>query len=177
MKIVYFLIPLFLASACKTPTETVNTSEKNPMELLKNSTTGCPENGTCEVVVHRNKELKIIDEGNGQKYSDIVEGENIVVEYTYLKPAPEGIADGNYFETIQFEVPAGTNNLVKENAALTDVKMIFGKHGFRNASYYPVTEGKLTFQKINKDISFNLKFKIKETDQVVWFINETAKME
>lgn len=177
MKILYFLIPLFMATACKTPTKTVNSSEKSPMELLKNSTTGCPENGTCEVVVHKNKTLEIVDEGNGQMYSQIVEGENIVVEYTYLKPAPKGIADGNYFETIQFEVPKGTKSLVRENEDLADVKMVFGKHGYRNAGYYPVTEGKLSFQKINNGISFNLKFKIKETAQVVSYINETVEVE
>src|SRR5690554_5285606 len=150
MKIFYFLIPLFMINACKMPAETIVTSEKTTMKQLKTSASGCPEDGTCEVVVHKNKKLEIVDEGNGRMYTEIVEGKNMVVEYTYLKPAPEGIADGNYFETIQFEVPLDTKNLEKENSALADVKMIFGKHGFRNSASYPVTDGKLSFQKSGK---------------------------
>lgn len=177
MKILYFLLPLFLATACKTPTETVNSSEKNKMEQLKNTVSSCPKDGTCKVVVHKNKKLEIIDEGNGRMYSQIVEGDNLVIEYTYLKSAPKGIADGNYFETIQFEVPIGTQNLVKENNNLADVKMIFSKFGNRTASYHPVTEGKLSFQRSPKIISFNLKFKVKGSDQVVSNITETVQFE
>src|SRR5690554_6040734 len=105
MKIFYFLIPLFMVNACKTPAETVVTSEKTTMKELKSSASDCPKEGTCKVELHKNKQLEIVDEGNGRMYSQIVEGKNLVVEYTYLKSAPEGIADGNYFETIQFQVP------------------------------------------------------------------------
>lgn len=177
MKAFYFLIPLFMINTCKTPAGTVISSEKAPMEKLENAASGCPKDGTCEVVAHKNKNLEIVDDGNGSIYSQIVEGDNIVVEYTYLKPGPEGTADGNYFETILFEVPTSTKNLVKENSTLADVKMIFSKHVFRNAGYYPVTNGKLSVQKIGKRISFNLKFKIDQTSQVISHINETVEIE
>lgn len=166
-----------MVNACKTQTGTVISSEKKTMKQVKNTSNGCPEDGTCEVKIHKNKKLEIIDEGEGRMYSEIVDGENLVIEYTYLKPGPEGTADGNYFETIQFEVPANIKNLVKENAALAEVKLIFGKHGYRNSGYYPVTDGKLSVQKTGNSISFSLNFKINQTSQVVSHIRETVKIE
>ncbi len=177
MKAFYFLIPLFMVNACKTQTGTINSSDKTTMENTNNMTTGCPKDGTCEVVLHQNKKLEIIDNGNGRKYSQIVEGENLVIEYTYLRPGPEGTADGNYFESIQFEVPAITKNLVKENAALADIKLAFGKQAYRNSEYYPVTNGKLSFQKTGNNIHFDLKFKIAQTSQVLSHISGTLKVE
>ncbi|SDW47540.1 hypothetical protein [Aequorivita viscosa] len=177
MKILYFLLPLFLATACKTPSEKINSSEKTKMEQLKNVSNGCPTDGTCEVVIHKNKKLELVNEGNDRMYSQMVEGENLVIEYTYLKSAPKGIADGNYFETIQFEVPVTAESLVKENKSLADVNLIFSKFGNRTASYHPVTEGKLSFKRTSKTISFNLQFKVNDADQVVSRITETVEFE
>ncbi len=163
--------------ACKTQTGTVTSSENTIMDQKEINSSDCPSNGTCSVEVQKNKELEIQDVGEGKIFPAVVDGSNIVVEYTYLRPGPEGTADANYFETIQFEIPAESKNLVKENAALADVKMMFGKHGFRLSGYYPVTVGKLSVRKTADGLSFDLHFKVDQTSHVISHIRENAKIE
>ncbi len=177
MKTLYFLFPLLLVNACKTQTGTVNSSENTAMEQIDNQTTNCPNEGTCSVTVHKNKSLNIQKDGTGALYPELVDSKNTVVEYTYLKEGPPGTADGNYSETIHFEIPDGTDHLSKENAALADVKLLYGKHCFcrGEAGYYPITNGKLLVEKSKEGIVFDLKFKVEKTSQVVSHIIETVK--
>ena len=176
MKAFYFLIPLFMVNACKTQTGTVISSDKTTMEKSENKTSDCPEDGTCGVVIHKNTKLDLDDDGPGKLYPQIVEGENIVVEFTYRRPGPEGTADGNYLETIHFEVPSETKDLVRENGDLADLKMLFGILAYRNATYYPLTKGKLVLKKTDNTLSFDLRFKVDQTSQVISHIKETVKL-
>ncbi|MCG2419471.1 hypothetical protein K8089_10595 [Aequorivita sp. F47161] len=178
MKALYFLIPLFMVNACKTQTGNVISSENTNMEQVENSNSGCPEVGNCIVVLHKNKNLVVKEDGTGAMYPEMTAGKNIVVEYTYLKEGPEGTADGNYSETIHFEIPAATTNLRKENATLSDVNLLYGKHCFckGEAGYYPITDGNLSVEKNNETITFDLKFKVGKTSQVVSHIVETVKL-
>lgn len=178
MKALYFLIPLFMVNACKTQTETVISSENTNMSQLENNVAGCPEEGTCTVVLHKNKSFVIKEDGTGAMYPEMMASENMVVEYTYLKKGPEGTADGSYSETIHFEIPAATNSLSKENTSLSDVKLLYGKHCFckGEAGYYPITDGKLVVKKSDQSVAFDLKFKIGRTSQVVSHIKETVKL-
>lgn len=177
MKAFYFLIPLLIVNACKTQTGTPISSENTNMEQVENKTMGCPDEGTCSVVVHKNKKLTIKEDGIGSTYPEIVDGTNIVVEYTYLKKGPAGTADGDYSETIHFEIPSNTNNLSKENTNLTDVKLLFGRHCFcRDGGYFPITDGKLLVEKTNQAIMFDLKFNTDKTTQVISHITETARL-
>ena len=178
MKALYLLIPLFMANACKTQTGNVISSENTTMEQMENKTTGCPEEGTCSVVIHKNKSLSIEKDEFGALYPQLVDGTNTVVEYTYLKEGPEGTADGNYSETIHFEIPAATTTLTKENASLQDVKLLYGKHCFcrGEAGYYTISNGKLLVEKSTQGIKFDLKFKVEKTSQVVTHISEVVKL-
>lgn len=176
MKAFYFLIPILMINSCKTQTATTKSSEKAEMIQLKDKT-DCPDEGTCTVVVHQNKAFEMTEDGTGATYSNIVDGQNIVVEYTYFKEASEGIADGNYTENIYFEIPASTKNLVKKDAALADVKMFYGKHAYKNSQYYPVINGNLSVQKTGNSLTFNLNFKIDQTSQVVSNINHMMTLE
>ncbi len=167
-----------MVNACKTQTGAVTSSENTTMQQMENKSTGCPEEGTCSVVVHKNKSLSIQKDDTGALYPQLVESTNTVVEYTYFKEGPPGTADGNYSETIHFEIPADTENFSKENASLSDVKLLYGKHCFcrGEAGYYPITDGKLLVEKSNQGIVFDLKFKVNKTSQVVTHISETVKL-
>ncbi len=177
MKAFYFLIPLLMANACKTNTGATISSENTSMEQVENKSSGCPEVGNCSVVLHKNKTLIIKEDGIGSTYPEIVDGNNIVVAYTYMKKGPEGTADGDYSETIHFEIPTTTNNLSKENAGLADVNLLFGRHCFcRDGGYFPVTSGKLLVEKTNQAIMFDLTFKTDKTTQVISQIKETVKL-
>lgn len=165
-----------MINACKTPSGPVISSEKSNMETIGKSS-ACPADGTCTIVVHKNKKLEMVmDDATSSLYPTIIDGKNMVVEYTYFRKGPEGTADGNYTETIQFEIPADVQNLAKENTALADVNMIFGKQGNRNSGYYAITDGKLMVKKSGNSLSIDLNFKQNQTSQVVSSIRETVKI-
>ncbi len=178
MKALLFLIPLFVVNACKTQTGTVISSENTSMEQVENRITGCPEEGTCNVVIHKNKHLVIKEDGTGAVYPEMVAGENMVVVYTYSKEGPEGTVDGNYSETIHFEIPAGMENMSKEDAALAEVNLLYGKQCFcrGEAGFYPIRNGKILIEKTNQALVFDLKFNVEKTSQVVSHITETVKL-
>lgn len=176
MKALYFLIPLFMVNACKTPTGSVISSE-NTMEQIDNNTSDCPDDGTCTVVLHKNKKLTIQDDGTGSLYPDMEEGSNIVVEYTYHKAGPAGTADADFTETIHFEIPSDMTKLSKENASLSDVNLLYGRHCFCvDAGYHVVNKGKLLVDKTSDGIMFDLKFNVGEIPQIVSHIKETVKL-
>ena len=107
MKALYFLIPLLMANACKTPQSngTAVSSDIKSIEQAESSIDGCPEAGTCTVKVHKNKKLNVKQDGIGASYPEIVDGNNIVIEYTYLKKGPAGTADGDYSEPYILKFP------------------------------------------------------------------------
>lgn len=178
MKTFLFLIPLLMINACKTQTGSVISSENTTMEQRNDNKTNCPEEGTCSVVVHKNKTLTVMDDGTGELYPHLEDGNNTVIEYTYLKEGPENTADGNYSESIHFEIPAGIENLNKKDSALSEVKLLYGKHCFcrGEAGYYPINDGKLTLEKSADGMIFDLKFTVGKTSQVISHIRETVKI-
>lgn len=177
MKAFYFLIPLFMINACKTQTGTVTSSENTTMEKIEKNSSGCPDDGTCSVLVHKNKKLIVKDDGTGAYYPDLEDGNTTVIEYTYHKPGPEGTADADYSETIHFEIPADVKNLRKENASLSDVNLLYGRHCFcRDGGYFPVTNGNLLVEKTADGIIFDLKFDTGKSNQVISHIREMVKL-
>ena len=178
MKSLFYLLPLLLINACKTANTDSGNSNTINMEQTINKLTGCPEDGTCSIEVYKNKTLTMLDDGTGALYPELIEGDGVVIEYTYFKPGPEGTVDGNYSETIHFELPKGSTNLKKENAALSDVKLVYGKHCFcrGEAGYYNITDGKLLVDKTDEGIAFDLTFNVGKTSQVVSHISEKVKI-
>ena len=176
MKAFYFLLPLLMINACKTQTGTGTTTE-NTMEQISEKATGCPEAGNCNVQVHENMNLVVKEDGTGATYPEMVAGSNTVVVYTYLKKGPENTVDGDYSETIHFEIPKAMKNINKVNASLSDVKLLYGKHCYckGEAGYYPITNGELSVSINNQTLAFNLNFEVGKTSQVISNISETVK--
>ena len=178
MKAIYFLAILFIAGACKTPGERIVISNNTNMEKVNEKDANCPEDGTCKVVVHEKSKLEVSDDGTGALYPQIQPGDNMVIEYTYYREAPEGIADGNYSETIHFEIPANTSTISKSNKELQDVKLLFGKHAFApDAGYYIIENGKLLLERIGDNLAFDLKFSnANRSSQLISHITETVRV-
>lgn len=179
MKSLFFLLPLILVNACKTAQSDTITSNTNEMEQTINKNSGCPDDATCSIKVYKNKTLTMLDDGTGALYPEMIEGDAVIIEYTYFREGPEGTVDGNYSETIHFELPLGATNLKKENSTLADVKLVYGKHCFcrGEAGYYPITDGKLMVDKTDQGIAFDLTFNVGKTSQVVSHISEMVKVE
>lgn len=167
-----------MINGCKMQTDAVNTSQPTKIEQLKDKST-CPEEGVCSIIVHQNSKLIINMDGTGALYPEIQNGDNLVLEYTYLKEGPVGTADGSYSETVHFEIPPNVKNLKKENASLADVNLLYGKHCFcpGEAGYYPITTGKLSVDNTGKDLNFELTFSQNKVSQIISHIVETAKVE
>jgi len=178
MKAFYFLIPLIMASACKTQPETETSKSTVNMGAVDRPSSDCPADGTCTVKAHPNMNLMLKEDGTGARYPEMVAGENTVVVYTFLREGPPGTVDGDYSETIHFEIPAGTENLNKENASLADLKVLYGKHCFckGEAGYYPITDGKLSLSKNRLGTVIDLQFKVNGTSQVITHISELIKL-
>ena len=178
MKALIFLMPFLLINSCKTSQPDLVTSKPNTMGQTINTNSDCPEGGICTVEVHKNKKLTMLDDGTGALYPEMIEGDAIVVAYTYSKKGPEGTVDGNYSETIHFEVADGEKNFKKENLGLKDVKLVYGKHCFckGEAGYYLIDNGKLLVETSGAGMHFDLNFKVGKTSQVVSHISEMVKL-
>ncbi|SRR5690554_4878097 len=176
IRIFYFIIPFLMINACKTPDTTLGTANQTKLEQMKQNSS-CPEEGNCTVVVHQNSKLTISDDGTGAWYPQIVKGDNLVVEYTYMIDGPEGTADGNYSETIHFEIPSNTKNLKKQSAGLAEVNLLFGKHCFcpGEAGYFPISNGKLSVENKGETLTFDLSFQHK-TSQKISHITKTVAL-
>lgn len=157
-------------------TTTVTKNDAENRTDLQNRTL-CPEGGICEVKAMANKSLEIKEDGIGKIYPEITDGENIVIHFSFLRQAPEGIADGNYSEEIYFEIPDNENSLRKENASLKDVNLIFGRHFFSpEAGFFEVESGELTVDRKENKISFEIKFTT-EGGQLINHVSEVVSIE
>lgn len=177
IKVFYLMIPFLMINACKTQTPTITNSNQSKTEQLKQNSS-CPNEGDCTVIVHQNSKLTVSDDGTGALYPQIQKGDNLVVEYTFMIDGPEGTADGNYSETVHFEIPSNMKSLKKQSAALAEVNLLFGKHCFcpGEAGYYPITDGKLTVENKGETLTFDLSFQQDKTSQKLSHITQTVKL-
>jgi hypothetical protein len=174
MKVVFFLIPFVLFSSCKTKVDSVNT----PDNQVKNVNSECPAEGICTIEVQKNKRLHIKDDGTGALYPEIVAGDKTVVVYTFLRKGPEGTLDGDYSETIHFEIPNGNYITSFTDATLKDAKLLFGKHCYckGEAGYYRVDKGSLKVNKGETSVTFDLTFKMEHPSHELNNIIQTTSL-
>jgi len=174
MRYFYFFLGFFLIVSCKTKTEAVRASD----DIMKTTAATCPEKGDCHIQVYKKKELHLAQDEFGIPYLEIREGKNYVVEYSFTRMAPAGVADGNYRETLHFEIPESTASLNLKDGDLQDVNLIYGRFCFcPDSGYFQVKNGELSLKNSNRTIDFSLRFKIPEVRQVVSHIEEKAVIE
>ena len=149
--LLFFTITL---GTCKS-TDTSNMISSIADKEIK--TTDCREDGTCEVEVLKNKNYTIETDSMGNIYPKIVDGENIVVKYTYMRGNPNNYADGSQSETIHFIISNNMKNHL-ENCELQNVKMLFGKNCFCKGiqGFYKVDKGSFTIESSNINIDITI---------------------
>lgn len=172
MKAFFLIFILLTFSACKTKTESIT---HHPVKLMK---TECPKEGECSILLLENKQLVLkTEEATGNIYPEVTNGSSLVVVFSYSENAPKGIVDGNYSETIHFEIPKEFSELNKKNYELADVQLLYGKQCFcEDAGYYKVTKGKLIANKKDANIYLNLTFQIDGINSKVYHIIETIEL-
>lgn len=174
MRLIYLFIPLLLLGACKS--QDMNRSSQDKKTSISKPG-ACPETGSCDIVIHKNSALTVVTDMTGASYPEIVSGNAIVVEFTYSEKGPEGTADGNYSETIHFQIPSNTETLSLKNDGLSEVDMLWGKHCFCPGSgYVSVNNGSLKINKGANEMTLDLKFDAKKGSQKISHIVRTVKM-
>lgn len=178
MKAFYFLIPILLVNACKTQNSSVVASENTTMEQVDNVAKDCPNNGDCQFEILKNKKLVIKQDDFGKSYPEIETGTGTIVQYTYSEKGPEGTVDGNYSETIHFEIPENMTSMDKADGDLQDIKLLWGKHCYckGEAGYYPIEDGKISLKKSNNQLTVDLTFSTDKVSQRISTVSEVIKM-
>ena len=162
MKLITLLSVLFLFNSCGNNKTVVSTNNKEVIILAD----GIEEkDGDVSVDIFNNSTLNLKDDTIGAIYPVIASGNNLVVEFIYEEKAPEGTADGDYSETLHFEIPQNTTVLNLMDEELNNVKLLYGKQCFcrGEAGYYEVKKGKIKIVKTESDIYFDISFNIDET--------------
>lgn len=178
MKVLVFVSAFLLISSCKTNCTIDQSSNETKVEFTENTNEYTPSKENYSVTVSKNSSLNIKEDTIGKYYPVIEKGENLVVEFKYLEKGPEGTADGDYSETLHFEVPSAANKNTLKDTDLQNVDLLYGKHCFckGDAGYYKVTNGQLLIIKTEKELTFDVSFTINETSQKVKRVTKTVQL-
>ncbi len=164
MKMYIFLIPLILIGSCKT-SNTLNSSSHDAISgIVLEDNDYCPEDGNCNITLYKNSSIVVKKDTIESYYPVIEKGENIVIEYKFSVKGPEGTADGDYSETVHFEINPAIESMNTNDKDLEQLNMLFGKHCFckGEAGYYKVNKGNFVLQKTKGEIIVDLSFKLNE---------------
>ncbi|WP_103864460.1 hypothetical protein [Aquimarina sp. I32.4] len=177
MKTHLYIYILILISGCKS-SDLINTftDTKDTSQYLSNKAY-CPKEGDCTISIHKNTIIHIKNDTAGKYYPVLEKGDYSVIEFTFLIKGPEGTADGDYSETIHFEIDKTTKRLTLKNKELEQVKLLFGKHCFcrGEAGYYKIKEGNLLLLQTNDKITIDLSFKIPEVTHKLMRVQKEIK--
>lgn len=174
MKKILLLSTAIILFSCKS---SKSTDDKINQDVNSLSSV-CADEGDCAFVVHKASSLNILEDTTGQIYPLIEQGENIVIEFTYAIKGPEGTMDGDYSETIHFEITGREDKLNLSNEELSQIKLLFGKHCFckGEAGYYTVDEGEILLENKNDSLYLNLSLVINKVSHKVNNITHRFKI-
>lgn len=166
---------LFILIMISTLTPTCSTMKKEIMfkndsaNLQVNGDT-CPSSGRCSIEIKKGS-YTIETDTIGAMYPSFTEVEGEMVSFTYHVPAKEGMADGDYSETIMFQIPKGLKGImVLKDESLSKVKLLLNKQCFcrGQAGYQLITKGTLAIKRSTTNkISFDLSYELSGIDIVV----------
>jgi len=162
------VVSFFVFVACKA----------NKIHLNSFKKTECPYLASCNTSLSLNKSLLIQEEKLTQlPYPQIVEGESMVIHFTYEKVSPDGISDGGLTETLFFEIPQNTDYLHLKDQELQSIKLLWGQHCFcPDAGYFPVSIGEALIEKHKDTLYFEIQFKIEGIHPVVSRVSEKIEI-
>ncbi len=143
---------------------------KNDSANLQVNNSTCPSNGNCAIEIKKGS-YTIETDTTGAMYPSFTELEGEMVSFTYTIPAKEGVVDGDYSETIMFQIPKGLKGLmVLEDESLSEVNLLLNKQCFcrGQAGYRLITKGRLAIKKsATNEISFDVSYELPSVDIIV----------
>lgn len=172
MKYLYLLSLVICLVSCKTKShlKSVNSKEIN--------STTCPKNGFCSFKLYENKILKVKTDDFGAVYTEILDGDYLVLKFEYNKNDNPNYQDGSYREEVFIQLDP--KNLELETTNLKDEKLFFARWCYckGQTGYYKINQGKLSVVKTDdKSFKVNLSFKITEVPQIINEINQTFNLQ
>jgi hypothetical protein len=154
-KLSFFLLCTFMIN-CKS--NKIENYTNKPTKI----TSICPEDGVCNVTIHKNKSLEIKKDNFNKIYYQLIDNEKVTTYiFSYQKKTNPKLADDSYLEEILFEIQNTENLIELKDENLNKIKLIMGRHKFErsnNIGYFEVLKGKFILN--NHKISINI-----ETDK------------
>ena len=150
---------------------------KEPLKEIE-TTSICPEDGTCTSKIYRNQQLHIQVDETGALYYRLTDNKNTsVISYEYKKHTDSTLVDNHYSETILIEIDNNSKELNLKDKNLQNVKMLFDKQCFcrGQAGVYKITNGHLVFTKENELNTIQLEFEIQNSSQILKTIDFSVK--
>jgi len=171
----YFTIILFtiIILNCKPNQVTISASLENLV-----TTKYCPEDGVCTLELLQDKTLKTLKTNLGETYTQIVDGESLVLKFEYKRNEIPDTADGHYSEQVLIELDK--SNLEIEETLTNKSNVMFARFCYckGQTGYYRVSDGKISIKKItDKSYQLTLDFKQNEVPQILTQIQEVFSLD
>ena len=148
-----------MAVSCKTSVKGVESTNWLGKKVVMSSV--LPENGIVTATREFEKGLNL--DGFAELYpQDIFKPETVLVKYEFNRNQSEDIyADDFYKEDLYLEIPTQAFKKEYKDAAMQDVKLIYGKHCYckGEAGYYKITDGILKINHKEEATTIKLSFK------------------
>ena len=137
----------------------------------------CPDNGNCSFEVLRNSSLELSYDQLGKLQPKVIEGDQIVVKYTFEKRVPKGTADGQHKEYVYLEIDPQSEAIILQNKDLQKVKMVFGRICYckKNMGYFKIDQGELFVFHKNKRIQVRCSFDAGKVPQIIKGFDESVQ--
>jgi len=173
MRYLYFLIVCFLICSCNAKQKVLVENENDKITKF------CPEDGVCTFEVLENKSIELLKDGIGKLYTNIIDDNNIVLKFEYIRNEIPNTVDGSYRELVYAELDPNNLTVEIENSQLKEVKLLFARFCFcrGQTGYYNVNKGNLSITRSGNNYQFNLEFIIDEVPQVITVVNQTFTLE
>ena len=151
MRYLYILL-FFSFISCKTNKASITSLLSN--KIVKAT---CDEKALCTVEVLKNKNYSFDIDSMGKLFPKMIDGENIVIKYTYKLIPPAGVSDAFQSETLHFVI---NDDIISElkNEDLQKIKLIYGKNCFCKdiQGFYKVKLGTFSINGSEVTIKFTI---------------------
>lgn len=149
-------------------------AQKNVSKAEPTRSSECPQDGTCQIEILKNKQLILHYDDLGGMYYDIKDHDGTtVIHFQYNKTTEANLQDGHYREDIIFEVKNSDKSLNLTDSELQQTKLIFGRHCFckGQTGYFKIEKGKLNLTSKKDEMRFDLSFNNEKVPQLIRYIS------
>ena len=168
--VIIIMVIMIACNANKKITDTENLSESSSI---------CPSEGTCTLEVLKDKFFNIKTDEFGNSYPELIDGNKIVLKFSYNKNTITDVEDDHYSEVVYLEFEEGLSSINLKNKDLSSVKAGFSRVCFcrGQTGTFPINIGHLNLSKLT-DSTYQIifDFTITEVPQVINSFDRTFKL-